>query len=330
MADLTERPNERTAAERGQLILVAAVVLAISFVGIAIIVNSAIFTENVATRGDVPGSERALDHRYETVQNLESLVTTVNRQHTADPTTAAQTALAALARDEGLVQASSGGVTDIEFNDTTDGTRIAQDAGTRNFTDTNANFDWTVADGVERVRGVQINVTDPGTLSDISGAYTFQLNGSADNIWSVSVAEAGPGEVGVEVDTPSEQARCTRDVGTAPFEINLVEGTVAGEPCPALDRLSDGTEMWLGTGITVPFAIEFENAAAIEGNYSMVIDDGGTPSGNLTAGPSDIEPYQTDAIYSLSADYGYYTDGVSYETVLRAAPGESQPLAGDP
>jgi hypothetical protein len=329
MADLTERPNERTSAERGQLILVGAVVLAISFVGIAIIVNSAIFTENVATRGDVPGSERALDHRYETVQNIESLVETVNPNHTADPATAVQTALAALARDEGLVQASSGGIVDIQFNDTTSGIRIAQDAGTRNFTDTNANLDWTVVDGVERVRGVQINVTDPGALSG-SDAYTFQLNGSSDNLWSVSVADAGSGDVNVEVDTPSDQALCTRTVGTDPFEINLAQGTIAGEPCPALDRLSDGTEMWLGSGINTPLAIEFENAGSIEGNYSMVIDDGGAPSANLTAGPSDIEPYRTDAIYSLYVDYGYYTDGVSYETVLRAAPGESQALAGDP
>ena len=43
MADVT-RPN------RGQLLLVAAIALGILFVALALILNTAIFTENLATR----------------------------------------------------------------------------------------------------------------------------------------------------------------------------------------------------------------------------------------------------------------------------------------
>jgi hypothetical protein len=158
----------------------------------------------------------------------------------------------------------------------------------------------------------------------------LELNDSFDHLWNVSIADAGSGDVNIVVETPTDQASCTRSVGTDSFEIAVTDGTVGGEPCPALTRLSDGTELFFGTGINSTFDIEFQNATAIEGTYSLVIGQSGTQHTDLPEGSTAVEPYWTDALYSVTSDYSYHTTRVSYETVIRIAPEESPALSAEP
>ena len=67
--------------DRGQLILVGAFIIAAAFIVLALVVNSAIFTENLATRDDVPGSQDALEFRDEVHQGVSNVIEGTNQNN---------------------------------------------------------------------------------------------------------------------------------------------------------------------------------------------------------------------------------------------------------
>ena len=71
MADITD-------SERGQLFLVGAIALALAFVGLAFLLNSAIFTENLASQGTDTGGIDASKITYATTKNTEDVIYSTN------------------------------------------------------------------------------------------------------------------------------------------------------------------------------------------------------------------------------------------------------------
>lgn len=338
MAHLSERgrePQEDTddGRDRGQLLLVAVLILAAAFIILALVVNSAIFTENLATRDSVAGSEEALEYRAEVVDSVGEMVVDANENGIEqEPDIALE--YGELSERSGFEQALRGGVVAIDDVSTTSGQRIAQDNESRNLTSINNTADWQLADGVRQVRNVQFAFTavDADGFWIFDEPFRMHIRGDSGSTWTVEVSDQFglfDDEIGIRVNTPSESAQCVwdQDEVEGDFTVDVTGATVNGEPCHALERLSDGTEMWLGTGLTGPYEIEFENADTAEGTYSMVIDDGAIFE-NLHVDPSEDpgEPYYiTDAIYSATLSYTYQTHAVAYETDIRVAPGEVPP-----
>jgi len=77
MATMRDRPRER-----GQLILLGGLTLAVLLVGLAVILNAAIYTENLASRGDAIGADDALGFRAETEAAISGLIGEVNADST--------------------------------------------------------------------------------------------------------------------------------------------------------------------------------------------------------------------------------------------------------
>ena len=322
--------------ERGQLLLVAVLVLAAAFIVLALVINSAIFTENLATREDVAGSEEALEYRSDVRAGVDGAVVAGNENR--DLTTNAtlknhtRTEIAALRDRGGLTQAIRGGIVDLSYNASKMGDRIAQDNASRNLTDDNASANWRPATGVEEIRNVQFELTNVDTGgSGGNNPFRFRLEGSDD--WQLSVSEesliGGIGidsdEVAVSVETPTDSAQCVREPTAGnPLTIDVTAATIDGEPCHALNRLSDGTQMWLGTNVSSPFDLRFENSDQVNGTYSMVVS-GGTPDTGIESGYDSEEPYTVNALYSVRFDYSYRNHAVAYDGVVRSAPGEVPP-----
>ena len=65
-------------SERGQLILLGGLTLAALLVGLAAILNTAIYTENLASRGDDRGTDNALGFRAETEMAISDLISEVD------------------------------------------------------------------------------------------------------------------------------------------------------------------------------------------------------------------------------------------------------------
>lgn len=311
--------------DRSQLLLVTAFLLAVSFVVLALVVNSAIFTENIATRDDVAGSHEALEYRAELQQSIGTLLTAVNDNGTLDETDL-DAAVDSLSTEGVALQSTQGRLLETTVTSVETGaTRIAQTNASRTFNSSDNRRDWALTDdNVESVRNVWLNLSDVGT-----GPFSLVANDTdtAGADWRLQVTEnaSNPDRIDVTVTVDGGPDRqCVRDHDNATV-IDVTAATVAGEPCLALGQLQDntGSSQWIGANIGDAFRLEFENADAVTGRYSAVI--GTTGSANTTAlatSQQSDEPFAVDAIYSVTVDYAFYTSAVGYETEIRVAPGE--------
>lgn len=312
----------RRGEDRGQVILVAAFLLAVAFVVLALVVNSAIFTENMATRNDVPGSHDALDYRTEVQASAGEALVRVNANSSLDETDLEET-IEALAEASGTHQSTQGRLVNVSFDRTEeDGVRIAQTNASRNFTSVNGADDWSpTTDSVESVRNFEINVTSLNAFSLV--ANDTDDPGTED--WRMEVDESG-GDLTVTVFLDgANEGECAREHDGYTV-IDVTAGTVGGEPCVPLGQQQDagGTEQWFAANIDDDYRVEFQDSDEIEGTYSFVLADGTAYDGaELDPDPDSGLPYHdTDAIYSIILEYAFYTSSVGYETEIRVAPGE--------
>lgn len=315
--------NQAT-SERGQLILVAAVVLAVTFVGLALVVNSVIFSENLATRGDVPGSSEALDTRYEVTQTVGTIMTAVHRDD--DPRLDdIQEGIGDIRIQGGLQQARSGRVVDLSYVSHEAGQRLAQD-NVSQLNSTDGDADWTLAEGVDTTRDVRFNFTEVNSEFKLVAEENNPLEPDDPTFWNMTVA---PNEnITVELNETGTSSETYECAGTSDAQfVDVTGATVDGERCQALERNGTGAPTWFGTGTGInedgeTFDISFEGSDDVNGTYSMIILGGGGLSLDLDefANDSDDEIY-----YSITVDYRFVTHEVRYETEVEVAPGEVPP-----
>lgn len=322
--------------DAGQVLLIAAFALAVVFVALALVINSAIFTENLASRGEISGSTEALTYQHQVEAGVAGTIAYANvHNHSGTPglTTTLDTAIEDLAAQAGTQQSLDGHLIDVELVGTTSGTRIVSNAsGGSEFRSEGGATAWQLAEGVRQTRNVEIDISDTGELSMgvFSSAFRLELNrtGTSGDLWNASIRRGGsvpPYPVVLEVQTPAgNTAQCSVTVSSdEQLTVDVTDGVVGGEPCPALTELVDGgTQFHWATGITPnSYNITIENGDQIQGNYSMVVRPTGSPvSSNFDSFPND--PYTTDAIYSAGVSYAYRTPNVAYEAEIVVAPGE--------
>ena len=333
--------------DRGQLLLVTVLILAAAFIALALVVNSAIFTENLATRDDTAGAEEALEYRAEVVGNVEALIEETNAN--TDLTTEqdlgnhVREGIAGFTETDRSRQALAGQSIEVETEDVRFGTRIAQENADRNLTNLNNDADWTVASNVDTTRNVTFTFTEIDTFEEggflpiFGDDRPFQMElDSGSNSWTLIVSSVGD-FLGFPVDANEVvfsvqrngitfDEACVRDESELNdgITVDVTAGTVNGEPCEALSRLqSDGTDLSFGAGIDESYDISFENADQVEGTYSM-ITTGAQSIGSVANNRNDDVPYAVNAIYDVSLSYLYQTHDVVYETDIRAAPEEGR------
>lgn len=303
------RATECEQARRGQLLLVGGIVLALTFIALAIVVNSAIFTENLATRGDVPGAEGAIEYRHETVQAVGGILAAVNDNESIGPDTI-EPAVENISVQGGLQQSRQGRVVNITYLDRESGVRVA-DNSSGDFTDPSGNTTWTVAEDVSMTRNVQFE------FESLRGNFTVVLNETdSSSYWNMTVTKDN--NLTVEVNQAGESPRSgTCQTAGNLSTVDVTGATVNGAACQALEREGTGEPLWFGYELD-EYNIEFENATAADGDYSMIVGD--------TANVDEAEFDNDDgAVYSVSVTYRYRTSAVRYETEVRVAPGEAPP-----
>ncbi|MHB9285704.1 hypothetical protein ACKVMT_01525 [Halobacteriales archaeon Cl-PHB] len=317
MADLTGR-------DRGQILLVAALALAVTFVALALILNSAIFTENLASRGDTTGSENALQYRDSLKRGMGTVLAFENRnlssgEGRAEIRDRLNRSVGDLSPVLTRKWARLGVSSNTSISGQTDGSRIFQTDHTRDFTDNDTNaVDWTLASGVDETRAFRLNVsrsglTDLGTCGLLSGCFeTVVTDGST--TWRVSVAEdGGTNEIVVEVDNGTGSNQQCAPVSQSFVEIDLTEGTVAGEPCSALS---------FGDAPDTGYDIQYRNGDQLEGSYTLVVDNPGVADTDPARFGNPGDPAVEPALYAVTMDYDFISPYVTVNTTVRVAPGE--------
>jgi len=334
VADLTGERN------RGQILLIAAFALAVTFVALALIVNSAIFTENLASRGETAGGDGALAARAMVEDSVGTSVRSANRHNTVgtDQQASIERDVGRLSRQSERQQITTGGLLNVSRPHSYEmGHRIAMnDSGGGNFTsdgtDDATKGDWQVVRKVRpdgqphATRAFEMEVKKADLTATDSDRFAVELNntGSPSRTWRVELWQdsMNPDEIHVEAERPDGATReCVTTVETAAFTVSLTEGTVASEPCVALGYdQSTGTYYGYAGGVTAPYNVSFYNGETVRGNYSFVISDHRSTS--LTGPGPGSSPYITPAVYATDVEFMYVNSNINYTAAIRVAPGE--------
>lgn len=316
--------------ERGQILLIAAFTLAVTFVALALVVNSAIFTENLASRGEVAGSSAALSTQHGVVESVGEAMAFANVYNYSSGGTLADSiegSVSDIGGTGGTQEARGGQLVNVSYVSDQTGTRIADnDSSGTEFRSNDGREDWQVAEDVSRTRNFQIE-GDLSTLA-LTKANAFKVianeSDTADDLWRLWIYQDT--DLVVEVETADgATAECRLDTTSlSEFDLDVTEGVLNGQRCHALTRAgSSGTQMWFGTGIPASndYNISFENGHNIDGNFSMVIQ-GDANSSNLEPSPDATRPFETEALYQTTIEYVFVTPNVRYVAEIRVAPGE--------
>lgn len=327
MADVGERRTAGTnnpgakPDSRGQLMLVTALSLAILFVTLALILNTAIFTENLATRsGDIGGGTDAVRYHDAARDGVGGVISYVNaHNHTSESSLQSNLSngVDAFRNHTARLFADGDRAVETTLAGTNNGSRIAQNNDTRSFTNQTGNAsDWTLVEDVENARAVEVNVTETSALTDGTSNQEFRLIlDNSSETWRLNITFDGSSTF-VGIRNGSEATfECT--AGSTTPRIDVTAGTIDGEPCEGL-RFADGLEG--------PYDIRFENGDNVTGTFSIVINDTApvtnVDTDNDLVAHGDGNPFATHAVYSANVTVVYQTPRLYYEAVIRVAPEE--------
>ncbi|AQL41673.1 hypothetical protein BV210_02620 [Halorientalis sp. IM1011] len=304
--------------DRAQVLLVAGFVLAASFVALTLVLNSVIYTENLATRGDDAGGENAISYRNDVTEGLERVLESVNRNGStkAKIHDDLSDAVVSTSRRAAQFEVLQGTSANTSLAAVTWGTRIGQNQTTGNFSNStepstaDVASDWTLATGVQGTRSATIDVTDSSML-DQSGddPLTLRVSDGSDD-WTLTLYNDGTADdTWIEITNASGSGTCSADGNPT---IGLTAGTFNGTDCPALK---------FGEGVSAPYDIEVRNGDAFQGTYSMVVRDASIDTTNYGTAP-DV-PFALPAVYAATVHVEYRSASLSYATDAEVRPGES-------
>ncbi|QLC33972.1 VCBS repeat-containing protein [Halarchaeum sp. CBA1220] len=286
--------------DRGQLLLVAGLGIAVAFVALALVVNSVVFTHNLATRPSASGAD-AMEYQDVVVEGVGGVLAEANAREYVG-----HGALNDAFRDDTtewanltLQQyAAHGTLTSVTIHDVTNGTGIHQ-ASVREFTDRSGAADWSLFDDADGARRFTMNLTD-----DRSGTLT------------VTTTFADGSTHSVDVDTGSTVTVDGGCSAPAPATVDFSSASVDGAHCAALEGFTSGTVE----------EIAFTNGDGVAGRYVVVAN---APTGGLyTSGTytdhyytaDSSSPYALDAVYAATLNVTYRAPDIEYETQVRLEP----------
>ncbi len=299
--------------DRGQLILVGAVVIAIALVGLVVVLNSVLYTENVANREPISATQDAQDAQTFVQGDIGSLVSRVNYDARYESPAAVRSAVNdSVVEYSTLVGLRLARHTPASLNLTvtneTVGTGIEQDSG-RNFTNRTNAGNWTVARNAD-VRRYVMSVNRSSLSTDPDAAFAMTAVDGAAN-WTLTLSRNGS-DVVLRTDG-SAVSNSTCAVSGKRVRIDVRNGTAAG--CSF--GFADGVTGIGGGG----YDIRYRNGTNASGNYSIILNgtDATVPSSSVYSDPSkSSSPYRTYVVYDFGIRLTYATPELTYRTLIRS------------
>jgi len=322
MADVSRFEGERS---RAQLLLVGALALAVIFLTLSLLLNSVIYTENLATRQTHADVEKAKAFHTAAVDGLGGAIDYANRRNTtsfADRRDAYHAATDSLIPILANFSATNGLAAGIHREGVQEGTRIVDDDSSTGIVARDGSGTWTMVTD-SKVRAFRLNVT-PASVENASDTIIRFENGTTQY---VIIEDDGGPQVSVNGES------CALESG----RIDIGAGTIDGDHCGPLADVRPTGEV----NVTVL------SGDRIEATYSLVTDRNQagfrtavdtanypgqcTPSAPSTYASSNAsDPYTTTAIYAADATLDVATQDLDYRRTVRAAPGEAGGPATEP
>jgi len=314
--------------DRGQLLIVGALAIAVLILGLGAVFNSPAVTEQVAGSAESDDAADAEQFRYAARRGVAGTLRAVNfpeapdtRSHrrlddelprnlTDSSHAVRRGRLAAEGGNWSGLTASLDAVekrgTRTELVGVTNGSRIAQYEH-RNFTNQSGGSDWTLVENASGVRAYRLNVSRD-SLADCSTTSCFAVEIRNDtSTWTVTVGNE-TGDVRVSVTGPNGTDTCT--ASGEDVLIDLPAATVGGEDCGALAALEAAEP---------PVTLAYRNGDRAAGRYHLVVNATVTEEPHFRgAGGPEVAP----ALYGAEVRLRLRTETLAYRTTIRIVPGE--------
>lgn len=303
--------------DRGQLILITGLVLAIGFVALVLLLNTAIYTENLASRGSDVGARDAIEFRHTTIESIGTILQEENELE-YDSRSAVQSAVDGDIDELDNVSAGNsaqfGVIADLSDSQLHDGTWLRQTDASRNMSDHSGTLNWTLTEDANGIRDFSMNVTgglEP-TSNPEADAYNISVIGSGGDRWSLYVYDDSPPKLAVRngSGTFSDDICSSQLPGSPPFTVNLTAGTVDGTDCAAID---------FAKGTTPPYDVTYTWGNRSEGTYNLTVNS--TTTNGFDAFGDPGPPEKIPIVYSVSLDLTYDNGELTYRERVRIMPG---------
>lgn len=293
--------NEGMSGRRGQLLLIAGLGIAMTLVVLAIVLNTVIFTQNLATREAID-TRSPVEFTNAVDEGIGGAMTVSNFWNASGYAAlddAFRRSVSTWAGNATLFSASKGMATDVSLHHTTNGTRIVQPAnGT--WTSASDSGSWTMATGVEDTRRFHANVSRAGLATNdgtnLGPSDAFRINVSdGSNTWSLYVYRNTSDANQIDataIDPTGTATTCSADA--AFVELDATDATLNGTDCG----------FTFAAGVSSPYSISVEHGTSTGARYTLVVDR--EQSGLLGALPTNTyhdqatgeSPFTAPAIYS--------------------------------
>lgn len=326
---------KNTLDNRGQLLLIGALVTAISLVLLVTILNTALFSLNLSAQSPAPEADNPDEYRrvvfreYDrTLGEVNYLSDEANVVNNVDQnvTLLNEVFLRRVGEDKSTI-------IDTELQSTTQGTWVRQET-TREFTNKSGSTeDWEMME-TENARRVRITVTrsnlpsvgSPSTYLSGSEAtelaeqelFHIRFNSTTDNHeWNVFLFKSG-GQTYIILDEDGGDDSFKRitttstevNIGLTTGQINNRKGVFEYQPANMNEY-----------NVTVYNANPPVGSQNPKGKYILVGDSTATiNTGNVHGDASLGEPYQKDIVYSATLEVDYHTPQFSYTETLELKP----------
>ncbi|MCU4716592.1 DUF7261 family protein [Halapricum hydrolyticum] len=314
---------------RGQLLLVGAIALAVIILGLSVVANTVLFTENVGTGEDRVESSEIGEFSFEAQKGTRSLLLRVN--HANETNTMAE--LDANVRrqvtnySDGLARmyASAGTkIVDISYNRTlANGTRIVQRTD-RNFTYPDGGSrvsDWSLFDDPADVGWIVFNVD----LRNTSGRQmTVNVSGDSETLqYRFNRSNGGDGAA-LRVTTTNlntgatDTTACESTGGRVLFDLRRGEAFSSECTSPGIETLAPPYEISVSDGHNLAGQYDVVVDGRWHSSESETLDAVNTDTGNDLSYPhctgSDPGPCVLPVVWEGQVDLAYRSDRTDFAT----------------
>lgn len=310
--------------DRAQMLIIGALLMAGVFVGLAILVNAAVYTENLSTRSSSTTGDVFLVVPA-AFDDVDTTLARTNRRHNDSYDSLSRNYTARSGYVDGQAageHATRGAYFEMRTTARTNGTHLRQSNETRDFSDASGDgTDWQVVAGAQGVSDYSMAVnradlyTDTGdTLSELlSNSFSLHVTDADGTTWELHVYENSENNVTVKpILDGTGQTAC--EVNASEVDIDLVEGTVGGAACGTL-TFAEG----LGGAID----IEYRTPTAVSGTYSMQTDVVVDPASDARYHePGTGSPEAVPNLYAVTSRFEYTRSDGSFVTSRRTVVGE--------
>ncbi len=292
-----------TRHDRGQLILVGAVLIAFVVLGLAVAIDTAVFTQTTGTQGTsaaITDGAATVDHFVAAIGTTIQGVNEAERHDTITESDLAP-AVETTADQARYTVAERAGATLVMTDMTiaTHGARVSQTTASE-LTDSDGTASWSPIDGT---------AAGPDTINAI-GATRLTLT---DGELRVTVAnETASQEIIITTDSIQRPDGSTCSVtSTDRVLVDLAAGTVSPGDC----RFAPFA------GVTDPTQLTFvadDGATTARGTYEIAVNGTVSDDSRFTDSPED--PSLSAAVWAITVSYQYTVEEVTYNATAREVP----------